>query len=173
LATKKIFVPVNYQIKSAYVQCIDADVNIGTIPLSQAVSLAESKGLKLIQVALNKDSVPICKIMDYGKFKYDLSKKERETAKKKRESLVKIKEVKLHPTTETHDLETKAKQASEFLENGDKVKVEVVFRGRELSYKEIGYATLNKFVELVKNGVGTSNPVLTGKTLTLMLEYKK
>ena len=113
-----------------------------------------------------------CKIMDFGKFKYEMAKKEKES--KKKQKVVVIKEVRLRPSIEEHDLSTKAKMAYKFLENGDKVKVSVRFRGRELGHKEIGVEVINKFIDLVKE-VGTPDkaPRLEGNTMIVMLDPKK
>ena len=110
--------------------------------------------------------------MDFGKFKYEMAKKEKES--KKKQKVVVIKEVRLRPSIEEHDLSTKAKMAYKFLENGDKVKVSVRFRGRELGHKEIGVEVINKFIDLVKE-VGTPDkaPRLEGNTMIVMLDPKK
>ncbi len=116
--------------------------------LTDALALAAEKGLDLVEVSPNAVP-PVCRIMDYGKFKYEQSKKAAEA--KKKTTRVEIKEVKMRPKTEEHDFLTKVKHARRFLEEGNKVKVTIMFRGREQSHPELGIRQIDKFVEAVKD----------------------
>jgi len=136
---------------------------LGILDTRQAVNLAEGMGLDLVEVA-GKSDPPVCKIMDYGKYKYQ-EKKKLQVAKKK-QVIVEIKEIQIRPKTETHDLEHKAKSALGFLEEGDKVKVTVFYRGRELEHIETGWETLIHFAEkLTDQAVLETPPKLEGKRL--------
>ncbi|HVI42753.1 MAG TPA: translation initiation factor IF-3, partial [Anaerovoracaceae bacterium] len=129
---------INHQIRGQKVFCINHEnVNLGLIPLSQALNLAQEHGLDLVQVsAPSKDRAPTCKILDSGKYKYDLSKKKKEAEKKQREAIVKTKEIKFRPTTDLNDLKTKARKAEGFIEEGCRVKISITFKGREISHQE-------------------------------------
>jgi translation initiation factor IF-3 len=165
------FVLTNFKIKAKEVRCIDGDENLGLILLKDAIERAFNKGLDLVQISV-VDSIPVCKIVDYGKYKYDLSKKNKEAAKKQRESAIKIKEVKLRPNTDFNDLKIKARQASEFLSDGDRVKVILLFRGREVTHKNVGIDTLKKFMDFIENGKFSSDPQMNGNNITVILERK-
>ncbi len=124
---------------------------LGIMDARAAQKIANERGLDLVKVSPNAKP-PVCKIMDFGKYKFELAKREREN--RKNQKVVNIKEVQLSPSIDTNDFNTKAKQAMKFLKSGDKVRVKVRFRGRELSHSEIGKALLDKFAETVKE-VGT------------------
>ena len=113
----------------------------------EAQAIANNKNLDLVMISPNANP-PVCKIMDYGKYKYEQSRKEKES--KKKQKVVNIKEVRLRPGIEANDLNTKANQAIKFLKKGDKVKVELRFRGRELGHKDIGKEVMLKFIDIVK-----------------------
>jgi len=115
---------------------------LGILPLREALALAESQQLDLVEVSPTAVP-PVCRIMDYGKFKYQQSKKQQEA--KKKQVQVELKEVKLRPKTDVHDLEFKVKHVRRFLEEGNKAKITVVFRGREITHQELGMAALEKF----------------------------
>lgn len=124
---------------------------LGIMDARAAQKLANERGLDLVKVSPNAKP-PVCKIMDFGKYKFELAKREKEN--RKNQKVMNIKEVQLSPSIDTNDFNTKAKQAVKFLKSGDKVRVKVRFRGRELSHSEIGKALLDKFAEAVKE-VGT------------------
>ena len=170
---KKIFIRANYQIKAKDVRCIDHEnQNLGVISLNDAMSLAREHGLDLVQISNGNEGVPVCKIVEYGKYKYDLSLQQKEAAKKQRENAVKIKEIKFHPNTSENDLQTKASKTHEFLEDGDKVKISIVFRGREVLHKDVAMEQLNKFMDLVP-GIQLSNDIqMSGRVLTVMAEKR-
>ncbi|HZW82210.1 MAG TPA: translation initiation factor IF-3, partial [Candidatus Deferrimicrobium sp.] len=113
-----------------------------------AFNLAQEKNLDLVEIAPTAKP-PVCKIMDYGKFKYEQSKRDKEV--KKKQKIVELKEVKLRPNIEDHDLETKAKNAQRFLNDGDKVKVTIMFRGREITHPENGKVLCVRLAQMVKD----------------------
>ena len=141
--TKNLF--VNEQIRAREVLVIDAEGNrLGVMPLADALDQARQKRLDLVNVA-PQARPPVCRMMDFGKYKYEQSKKEREARKKQK--VINIKEVKLRPKIEQHDFEVKARNSRRFLESGDKVKVTVMFRGRELAHPEIAYGLCHQLFE--------------------------
>ena len=157
---------INDNIRSREVRLIDANGNqLGVVPFRKAMELAEESKLDLVNVA-PKAKPPVCKIMDYGKFKYETIKKEKESRKKQK--TINLKEVRLSPHIDTHDLEVKAKRANTFLSNGDKVKVSVRFRGRELGHTNIGRTVLKDFTELVaENGTVEKRPAMEGRSMVM------
>ncbi len=137
----------------------------------EAQTIANNKNLDLVMISPNANP-PVCKIMDYGKYKYEQSRKEKES--KKKQKVVNIKEVRLRPGIEANDLNTKANQAIKFLKKGDKVKVELRFRGRELGHKNIGKEVMLKFIDIVKEfGEPTKAPAFEGNNMVVMIDPKK
>ena len=137
----------------------------------EAQTIANNKNLDLVMISPNANP-PVCKIMDYGKYKYEQSIKEKES--KKKQKVVNIKEVRLRPGIEANDLNTKANQAIKFLKKGDKVKVELRFRGRELGHKDIGKEVMLKFIDIVKEfGEPTKAPAFEGNNMVVMIDPKK
>jgi translation initiation factor IF-3 len=172
------FVPSNYRIKQRVVQCINSDgENLGDMSRDDAIRLAKSEGLDLVMISSGNENVPICKILDYGKYKYDQSKKQKELSKKQRESEIKIKELKFRPSTAENDLRIKAGKVKDILEDGDRVKVTIAFRGREMSHTNIGYDTLNSFIDMISEiypAVELINkPTMQGRFLTTLIGKKK
>lgn len=162
---------INEGIRAREVRLIDSDgKQVGIVPLREALERAEERKLDLVNVAPNAKP-PVCKIMDYGKYKYELAKKEKEAKKKQR--VINVKEIRLTPNIEKHDLNVKAKRANQFLSNGDKVKVSVRFRGREMGHTEIGKVVLDDFAELTKDyGVIEKPAKLEGRNMTITLAPK-
>ncbi|MCI5066393.1 translation initiation factor IF-3 [bacterium] len=139
---------INTNIRVPEVRVIDdAGKQLGVMPTSHALRLAEEKELDLVEVAPN-GKPPVCKFMDYGKFKYKEQKKETEAKKKRSETS--IKELRIRYRTDSGDLETKLKKAREFLEEGDKVKFSMRFRGREIMYMDLGLEKFNEIIEELK-----------------------
>ena len=137
----------------------------------EAQTIANNKNLDLVMISPNANP-PVCKIMDYGKYKYEQSRKEKES--KKKQKVVNIKEVRLRPGIEANDLNTKANQAIKFLKKRDKVKVELRFRGRELGHKDIGKEVMLKFIDIVKEfGEPTKAPAFEGNNMVVMIDPKK
>ena len=136
---------VNRRIRAKEVRLIDPDgKQLGVLPLMEALETAQSHGLDLVEVAPNV-SPPVCRIMDYGRYKYQQSKKLQEA--KKRQSTFQVKEIKIRPMTGEHDLQVKMRHIKRFLHNRDKVKVSIIFRGRELAYTNLGGALLQRVAE--------------------------
>ncbi len=162
--------PINRQIRGPKVFCIDHEgTNLGLIDLNKALEIAQENDLDLVQISYNqKDNCPTCKILDYGKYKFTQSKNTKAALKKQREAEIKIKEIKLRPQTDIHDLEIKAKKAQEILDDGDKVRINIFFKGREINNKEIGYEQYSRFVQLLPDMTIIESPSLTGKILTAL-----
>jgi translation initiation factor IF-3 len=136
---------VNRRIRAKEVRLIDPDgKQLGVVPFMEALETAESHGLDLVEVAPNV-SPPVCRIMDYGRYKYQQSKKLQEA--KKRQSTFQVKEIKLRPRTGEHDFQVKMRHAKRFLDHRDKVKVSVIFRGREMAHTDLGVGLLQRVVE--------------------------
>ncbi len=150
---------------------IDEDgTNLGVRSISEALSLAEQKGLDLVEVAPNA-SPPVCRIMDYGKYKYQQQKREKEARKKQKSHT--LKEIKMRPKIDVHDYNFKLKAIREFLEDGHKVKVTIFFRGREMAHTEIGQQLLLKVAEDCADvGKIESKPKLEGRFYRMMLAPK-
>ncbi len=133
--------------------------------------MAEEAGLDLVEVAPNADP-PVCRIMDYGKFKYQLSKKAHDA--KKKQTVVTVKEVKVSPKTEEHDIQFKLKHMRRFLEGGDKVKVTMLFKGREITHTEIGRVILDRIVKEVEDiGIVEQDPKLEGRHMVMVIAPQK
>lgn len=143
---------MNYKIRVPSVRVLDANGQmLGIMSTNQALRMAESQGLDLVEITPNAQP-PVCKIMDYGKYRFELQKKEKENRKNQRH--VDIKEVQLSLNIDTHDLETKVNNARRFLGHGDKVKVSIRFRGREMAHPERGYEIMERFAGYLTD-VGT------------------
>lgn len=135
--------------------------------LPKALSIAEMKELDLVKIA-PQAKPPVCKLMNYYKFKFETQKREKEA--RKNQKVISVKEVRLSTTIDTHDLEVKAKSCMRFLKDGDKVKVSIRFRGRQMSYSAQGYDIMNKFYEMVKEyGNVEQKPTLEGRNMVMIL----
>ena len=144
---------INDDIRAKEVRVIGADgEQVGIIPLDDAKELAYDKGLDLVLISPQADP-PVCRVMDYGKYRFEKEKKQKEA--KKKQQIVKVKEIQLSCRIDTHDFETRANHARKFLEGGDKVKVIVRFKGREMAHQDIGRAMLEKFLVACED-VGSS-----------------
>ena len=163
--------PINEQIRAKEVQLIDDEGNKrGTISLQEALDIAYEKKLDLVLVAPNAEP-PVCKIMNYGKYKFEQAKKEKEARKKQKTA--ELKEIRITPNIEQHDFEFKAKNARKFIEDGNKVKITVRFRGRELNYVKLGEETLNEFIDALADvSVVEKKPLLEGKNMFIILAKK-
>ncbi|MCZ7555541.1 MAG: translation initiation factor IF-3 [Bacteroidia bacterium] len=136
---------MNEEITARQIRLIDADGSqLGITTPDKARALAEQKELDLVEIAPQAEP-PVCRIMDYGKFKYEQQKKER--AMKKKQVVVALKEVRYHPTTDTHDFDFKLRHARQFILEGNKVKAAVVFRGRQMAHQELGLNLINRLKE--------------------------
>ena len=163
--------PINGQIKAKEVQLIsDNGEKLGMLPIARALEIAEEKKLDLVLVSPNAQ-VPVCKIMNYGKYKFEQAKKEKEA--KKKQKIQETKELRITPNIEEHDFGFKAKNAKKFIEDGNKVKITVRFRGRELNIVKMGENVLNDFAkELEDVAVVEKAPKLEGKNMFIILAKK-
>ena len=135
-----------------------------------ALRKAEESRLDLVEVAPNA-TPPVCRIMDFGKYQYEKSKKEKEG--RKRTHTVTVKEIRMRPKTDSHDLDTKLKNARKFLEHKDKVKFTVIFRGREMAYQEMGREILEKVLEGLEDIATVESPIkMEGRRMTMMVTHK-
>ncbi|UNC93885.1 translation initiation factor IF-3 [Candidatus Contubernalis alkalaceticus] len=140
---------MNEQIRAKEVRLIDSEgEQMGIVPLKEALNMAREKNLDLVNVAPNAKP-PVCRIMDYGKYKYEQSKREKEA--RKNQKIITVKEVKVRPNIEDHDLNVKVRNAKRFLENEDKVKVTVMFRGREITHSQLGKVICDRIAEELKD----------------------
>lgn len=163
---------VNEEIRAREVRLIDENSEqLGIKPFREALRIAAERGLDLVNVAPTAKPI-VCRIMDYGRFKYEQSKKDREARKK--QHIITIKEIRFSPTIDQHDLETKSRAAVTFLKEGDRVKVSVRFRGREIAHAERGKQVLEQFFMLV-NDVATIDrePRLEGRSMIMFLNPKQ
>ncbi|MBS3809170.1 MAG: translation initiation factor IF-3 [Desulfobacterales bacterium] len=164
-------VNINSEIKAAEVRVIDPDGNqLGVITLNSALSAAEDFGLDLVEVSPNA-SPPVCKIMDYGRFRYQQDKKQQEARKK--QSAIQVKEIKVRPKTDTHDLEIKLGHIKKFIGKKNKVKVTLMFRGREITMTDRGKAVLEEIAKHAEEFATIEQPPkMEGRTMTMVLGPK-
>lgn len=163
---------INEEIRVKEIRLVsETGEQVGIMHPKEALKIAQSKGLDLVEIA-PMAKPPVCKIMDIGRHKYEQSKREREARKKQR--IINVKEVKLRPNIEDHDFDVKTKNAIRFLQDGDKVKVTIMFRGRELSHPELGRELLTRVAALVKELASVEkDPKLEGKNMTMILTPKQ
>ena len=163
--------PTNRQIRAKEVQLIGENgEKVGVISFESALEKAEEKNLDLVLVSPNANP-PVCKIMNYGKYKFEQAKKEKEA--KKKQKILEVKEIRVTPNIEEHDFSFKAKNARKFLEDGNKVKITVRFRGREVNNSKAGEAVLNKFIEALEEvSVVEKKPKLEGRNMFTILAKK-
>ncbi|WP_291840247.1 translation initiation factor IF-3 [Limimaricola sp.] len=159
---------INERIRAPEIRLIGADgQNVGVVSPERALSMAEEAGLDLVEISPNA-TPPVCKIMDYGKFKYETQKKEAEARKKQK--IIEIKEIKFRPNTDTHDYEVKMRSVFKFLEEGDKVKITLRFRGREMAHQDLGRQLLERVAEDTKEiGKVESMPKVEGRQMVMMI----
>nr|WP_314733131.1 translation initiation factor IF-3 [Pseudoruegeria sp. SHC-113] len=159
---------VNERIRAPEIRLIGADgENIGVIHPAKAMDLAAEAGLDLVEISPNA-TPPVCKIMDFGKFKYEQQKRESEARKKQK--IIEVKEVKFRPNTDTHDYDVKMRNVLKFLGNGDKVKVSLRFRGREMAHQNLGRDLLERVAEDVKEiGKVENMPKMEGRQMIMMI----
>ncbi len=165
---------INGAIRAREVRLIEEDGDQKVISIAEALDLASQNGKDLVEVAPQANP-PVCKLMDYGKYKFEQDKRLKES--KKKQKLVKLKEIRMQPKIEKHDLEFKTKHVTEFLEEGNKVKVTIRFRGRELAHTELGRDVLMKVIDiLTENGVNfvmDKKPLMEGRFMFMILSPKK
>jgi len=162
---------INEEIRDREVRVIGADgAQLGVLPTAKALELAEEAQLDLVKIVPNAQP-PVCKLMDYDKHRYEQAKREREM--RKNQKVISVKEVQLSATIEENDVQTKAKNAIKFLQGGDKVKVSIRFRGRQITHSEIGLKVMQDFIERTKD-VATveKRPSLDGRHMIMILGPK-
>lgn len=159
---------VNRQIRAPKVRLIDKNgQQVGVLGIQEALAMAEADKLDLVEISPNAEP-PVCKVIDYGKFRYQQTKKERES--KKSQHQVKVKEVKVKPNTDDHDLQVKLRKAREFILEGNKVRLTCMFRGRELAHPEVGKKVLQKMIdELIDISTAEAFPKQIGRILSVTL----
>lgn len=162
---------VNEEIRDKEVRVIDSDGSqLGIMSPKDALKKAYDKDLDLVKISPNAQP-PVCKIMDYGKYKFDQLKREKEN--KKNQKTLEIKEIRLGLSIDTHDFETKGRHAIKFLNSGNKVKVSIRFRGREMGHPEIGYDTMKRFAEFCEEVSSIEKPAkLEGRNMLMFLAPK-
>lgn len=144
---------------------------LGIMPLREAIRQAQEVQLDLVRVASDANP-PVCKIMDYGKFKYEQSKREKEARKNQR--VINIKEIRMNPNIDDHDFQVRVKNALKFLKDGDKVKVTIRFRGRQIAHSKLGEDVLNRMAEAIKDvGVVEKKPKVEGRNMIMILSPKQ
>ena len=160
---------INERIRALDVQVIANDGgNLGSMAINKAIELAKNEGLDLIEISPNANP-PVCKIMDIGKYKYDLQKKA--NLAKKKQKIVLLKEIKLRPGTEAHDYNFKIKNAKKFITKGDKVKFTVKFKGREMQHTELGKDLMNRIIEETKDIAKVeSQPKFEGRQMVMIIQ---
>ena len=145
----------------------DEGQQLGVMPTAQALALAQERGLDLVEVAPTAVP-PVCRLLDYGQYKYEIQKRERET--KKRQKSQTFKEIRFRVKIDRHDLETKTRRAAEFLDEGDRVKVAVQFRGREINHPQLGRTLLERAAEMIgDHGVIERAPLMEGRSLFIVM----
>jgi translation initiation factor IF-3 len=159
---------INDKIRNAEIRLIGADgENVGVVSPSRAMVMADEASLDLVEISPNANP-PVCKIMDFGKFKYETQKRESEARKKQK--IIEIKEVKFRPNTDTNDYEVKMRNVFKFLENGDKVKVTLRFRGREMAHLNLGRELLERVAEDTKEHGKVENfPKMEGRQMVMLI----
>ena len=169
---KKNQTQINEEIMADEVRLIDEEgVMVGIVSIDEALARAEEADLDLVNISPNADP-PVCKILDYGKYRYEQQKKEKNA--KKNQHVTEIKEIRLSASIEDHDIEVKAKAATKFLQDGDKVKVSLRFRGRERDYTQLGYDAMKRFSDMVADyGVIEKEPKMEGRRMNMFLAPKK
>ncbi|MEW6008301.1 MAG: translation initiation factor IF-3 [Candidatus Omnitrophota bacterium] len=161
------FIRINNNIRASQIRLIGPNSEqLGIVPLAKGLELASQHELDLVEVAAEARP-PVCRIMDFAKFKYDQEKKEREA--KRHQKQAQIKEIRVKPNIEEHDYQIKLRHAREFLEEGNKVKINLFFRGREMTHKELGKRILDQFItDLSIKGQLEKAPMLEGRTMSMV-----
>ena len=163
--------PINEEIRDKEVRLVSATgEQLGIMSAAQAQRIADEQGLDLVKIA-PQATPPVCKIMDYGKYKFEQGKREKEA--KKNQKVIDIKEIRLSATIDTHDMEVKAKATEKFLKNGDKVKVSIRFRGRQIKHGDLGLDVMDTFYDMVKDSAAIDRPAKQeGRNMFMILTPK-
>jgi len=162
---------INEQIRDKEIRLIDENgEQLGIVSSREAQKIADERKLDLVKIAPTAKP-PVCRIMDYGKYKFDQAKKEKEARKKQK--TVDVKELRLSPSIDTHDVQVKVKKANEFLKDGDKVKISIRFRGREIGHSKVGMQIMEDFAKATEEfGTVDKQPKMEGKSLVMFLAPK-
>ena len=162
---------INEQIRDKEIRLIDENgEQLGIVSSREAQKIADERKLDLVKIAPTAKP-PVCRIMDYGKYKFDQAKKEKEARKKQK--TVDVKELRLSPSIDTHDVQVKVKKANEFLKDGDKVKISIRFRGREIGHSKVGMQIMENFAKATSElGVVDKPAKMEGKSLVMFLAPK-
>ncbi|HNW34670.1 MAG TPA: translation initiation factor IF-3 [Candidatus Ozemobacteraceae bacterium] len=165
-------VRINRMIRVPQVRLIDdAGEMLGVIAIQDALKMSEERGFDLVEVASGANP-PVCKMMDFGQFKYEMTKKAKEA--KKKQKVIKLKEVKVRPKTDEGDLQTKCNQIRQFIDEGDKVKVSVFFKGRERAHMDLGFKVVERMKEILSEDVGIEKDAsIEGNTITMIIQQPK
>ncbi|MBF0501392.1 MAG: translation initiation factor IF-3 [Candidatus Riflebacteria bacterium] len=168
----KEHVRINRAIRSPQVRLINEEgVMVGVTPVIDALKMSEERGYDLVEVASGANP-PVCRMMDFGQYKYEMAKKQKEA--KKKQKVIKLKEIKVRPKTDEGDLQTKCNQIRKFLEDGDKVKVSVFFKGRERVHMEVGFKVIGRMKEILGEEVSLEkDAAIEGNTLMMILQHPK
>lgn len=163
---------INEDIREREVRVVNEQgEQLGVMPTAQALKLAEEQQLDLVNIAPNAKP-PVCKLMNYGKYRFEQSKKEKEI--KRNQKVIETKEVRLSATIEDHDIDVRYRQAVKFLQDGNKVKVSIRFRGRQIAHSEIGEEQMLEFANRIKDyGIMEKKPMVEGRNMTMVLAPKK
>ncbi|MBO7424802.1 MAG: translation initiation factor IF-3 [Clostridia bacterium] len=163
---------INEEIKFSNVRLITSEGEmVGVVPIEKALAAADEAGLDLVCISPNPDN-PVCRVMDYGKYLFEQGKREKEAKKKQKET--ELKEIGIKLTTDVHDIEVKQKAVIKFLKNGDRVKINIRFRGREMAYQQQGFAVMEKFAEgIAEFGQVDKQPKIEGRNMVMYLVPKK
>lgn len=162
---------INEEIRDREVRVVDQNgEQLGVMPIRQALNLAEEQQLDLVKIA-PQAKPPVCKLMDYGKYRFEQSKREREI--RKNQKVIEVKEVRLSATIEDHDVDVRVKNAIKFLKDGNKVKVTIRFRGRQITHSEIGREVMRDFAERIKDyGTVDKQPMIEGRNMSMFISPK-
>ncbi|MCQ2465993.1 MAG: translation initiation factor IF-3 [Clostridia bacterium] len=163
---------INEEIKFSEVRLINADGEmVGVVPIAQALAVADEAGLDLVCISPNPEN-PVCRVMDYGKYLFEQGKREKEAKKKQKET--ETKEIGIKLTTDVHDIEVKQKAVIKFLKAGDRVKINIRFRGREMAFQQQGFEVMEKFAKGVEEyGQVDKQPKIEGRNMVMFLVPKK
>ena len=163
---------INEEIRDREIRLIGPEgEQLGIMSARQALDIAEEKELDLVMIAPTAKP-PVCKLMDYGKYRFEQSKREKEA--RKNQKVISVKEVRLSPTIEEHDMQVRVRDCVKFLQNGDRVKVSIRFRGRMITHSDVGLQVMNEFFARVKDyAVQDRKPSTEGRTMTMMLSPKQ
>ena len=162
---------INEEIRDPQVRLIDENGGqLGIVDIRTAQKMADERELDLVKIAPNSDP-PVCKFMDYGKYRFEMSK--REKVQRKNQKIIELKEIRLSSTIDLRDMEIKAKQCVKFLGEGDKVKVSIRFRGRQITHNEIGAEVMTRFFEMVtESAIKEKMPKMEGRSMFMILAAK-